>query len=186
MSARSWKRIVLAVGAAALAGGCGNPGTRRAYAPRLMPPGVAGTVGEYADLVGANPLPVRGYGVVVGLGKNGSSEVPTGLKDQLVQEMSKLGLGSPQAGTEGLSPSRMLEDKDTAVVVVGGWLPPGAPKGTRFDVMVQALPQTQTLSLVGGTLLGTDLKIALNTPTAVAGKLETWAIAHGEDLLAER
>jgi len=177
---RSTRTVVLCCAAALLAG-CGQTVRPRGFTPlRPMPPGIQGTVGHYADLVGSNAMLVRGYGVVVGLGRNGSAEVPSGLKKYLTQQMLKQDVGSHLAGTEGLRPSRMLEDKDTAVVIVAGWIPPAAPKGTRFDLRVEALPQTQTVSLAGGTLMSTELRLALNTPAGLAGEAKTWAVAQGD------
>ena len=99
-----------------------------------MPPYVAGTVAEYATLVGGGELPVRGYGVVVGLGKNGSAEVPRHLQESISQYLLKKKLGSWHAGTEGITPTRFLRDLDTAVVLVEGAIPPGAPIGERFEI----------------------------------------------------
>jgi len=160
--------------------GCSKPGDRRAYQGRPLPPGIAETVMAHADLVGANPLLVRGYGLVVGLGQNGSTEVPPALRKYLIQQMLKYNVGSRLAGTGSLKPGRMLDDKDTAVVVVAGYIPPGAPKGARFDIMVEALPQTQTVSLAGGTLMGTELHLAMDSPAALTGKAKSWAICQGD------
>jgi flagellar basal body P-ring protein FlgI len=140
-----------------------------------IPAGIAGTVSEYADMVGGEPLLVRGYGLVVGLGKNGSSEVPADVKAYLVRQMAKAGVGSAMAGTAGLTPEAMLADKDTAVVTVGGYLPPGAPAGTHFDLLVEALPNTQTASLDGGNLMTADLRIGLMT-----GAVDAKPLASGK------
>jgi len=52
----------------------------------------------------------------------------------------------------------MISRSDTAVVLVEGIMPAVASKNESFDVRVTALPGTQTTSLEGGWLLGTELK----------------------------
>lgn len=175
---RSAAIVMLGLLAAGLAG-CGQELAASASGqPRkiVIPPGVAGTVAEYVDLVGADEMVVKGYGTVVGLGTTGSDEVPQNIRQYLISEMHDQGLASWKYGTERLEPQDMLRDKDTAGVVVGGRLPAGAPAGTRFDLHVEALPGSQTTSLDGGVLLGTKLRLALTT---TAGEGKQWAIGQG-------
>ncbi len=152
-----------------LAQGCANglsaPDATKSI---IIPPGVANTVSAYADLVGGNEMMVKGYGIVVGLGENGSSEVPATLRKYVMQELLKRGVGSENAGAGALTPTRLLSDPDTALVVIGGRLPPAAPIGTRFDLHVEAPPQTQTSSLCGGYLMPAYLRFAL------AGRMRTF------------
>ncbi len=145
----------------------------------VIPAGVAGTVAEYVDLIGVDELLVKGYGIVVGLGLAGSDEVPQNIRSYLIDEMYSQGLGSYRYGTRNLEPREMLRDKDTAVVVVGGRIPPGAPAGTHFDLHVEALPGSQTTSLDGGVLLGTKLRLALTTAAGPASEVKTLALAQG-------
>jgi len=175
-------RATLLWGCAVLAlAGCQQGTGGRSFRPKKMviPAGIAGTVTEYADLVGADEMLVRGYGVVVGLGQAGSDEVRADVRNYLVQEMLKAGLGSYVRGTQRLTPRQMLRDKDTAVVVVAARIPPGAPVGTRFDVFVQALPKSQTLSLDGGVLMSTKLRLGLSTAVGTAGEIKDWALGRG-------
>jgi hypothetical protein len=136
-------------------------------------------VAGYADLVGGNALLVRGPGVVIGLGDNGSSEVPSHLRKYLFKQMSKHKVGSRTAGTGHVTPARVLADKDTAVVVISGFIPPAAPAGTRFDVRVEALPRTQTDSLVGGILMSTEMHTSMITSAGSASKSKTLAMSRG-------
>ena len=76
----------------------------------------------------------------------------------MIAEMARRGIGDPRSGWDHLSPERMLDSEDTAVVVVEGVIPPGAPKDTTFDVRVFALPGSTTTSLEGGRLYTTDLR----------------------------
>ena len=145
----------------------------------LLPAGIAQTVSAYANLVGGTALPVMGYGIVGGLGDTGSSEVPTNLRKILIQQMNKHMVGTHRYGGWKVSPERILEDKDTAVVFVSGRIPPAAPVGTRFDVTVEALPGTQTTSLEGGILMSTELYVSMTSSKGTPIKSKDWAIASG-------
>ena len=175
---------VVAVGlcAAMVMAGCeegpARPAVNRPTAV-VVPPGRAGTVAEYAHLVGPNAMMVRGYGLVVGLGRSGSSEVPPALRRYLTEQMLKHKLFSPTAGTAALTPARMLADLDTAVVVVKGRIPAAAPVGARFDLQVEALPGTQTVSLDGGVLMTTELHLALDDSIVSVQRAKSWAIGRG-------
>ena len=50
------------------------------------------------------------------------------------------------------------------MITAHGLIPPGALKGTRFDVLVSCPPQTQTTSLAGGRLWTTDLSVGGTDP----------------------
>ncbi len=125
------------------------------------PPFLRGTIGSLVRMRrdSAEPMLVSNYGLVVlpkGSG-TGSSQVPPFLRSWLINEMRKRGLGSARLNTQALSPERVLADRDTAVVTVHGFIPPGAVRGTRFDVLVRAVPQTETTSLTGGLLWTAEL-----------------------------
>lgn len=120
-------------------------------------PSVEGTVSEYAALVGGTSQFVRGYGLVIGLGENGSREVPPAIRRRLASQMNKYRVNPSASRGPVVSPDRMMDDLDTAVVVVSAVIPPGLPKGAPIDVTVEALPQTQTTDLDGGVLLTTEL-----------------------------
>jgi flagellar basal body P-ring protein FlgI len=123
-------------------------------------PHVANTVSQYAVLEGGEMVPVQGYGVVIGLGQNGAREVPAHLRDYLTNYLAKQGIGSATKGLGSLSPLRMLQDPDTAVVLMGGAIPFGSPSGKSFDVSVTAMPNTQVRSLQGGYLLPGELRLS--------------------------
>ena len=144
-----------------------------------MPPHIDGTVAEYAAFAGGGDLPVRGFGVVVGLGTNGSSEVSPRLMKYLKQYLARQRLGSSVYGTEPLTPTRFLQDPDTSAVEIYGSIPPGAPKGTTFDVFVRTLPQSQTTSLDGGILMSADLAVSRGPLTEPDAVLNVWARAGG-------
>ncbi len=140
---------------------------QKVLAPRKAPPPptyrgpsfLRGAIGSLATLRGYQSNLVSGYGLVVGLKDTGSPDCPPALREFMLTEIAKGGFGRPGGGAEGLTPTQVLASKTTAVVLVQGIIPPGATKGTRFDLIVKALPQTQTTSLVGGTLYTTNLRI---------------------------
>jgi hypothetical protein len=140
--------------------------------------GYRDTIGAYTYYEGLRPMRVRGYGLVVGLGLNGSRDCPRNIYDQLVQSLYKrYAFSTPTVGVESVTPERMIDDLDTAVVMVQGDIPPGASKGTRFDVAVMALPGTQTKSLEGGRLFGMDLEMfrTVSETSSIPGQRLAWA-----------
>lgn len=136
------------------------------------PTWLRGTVGSMAFLRPGSdrPLVVENYGIVVfppGTG-TGSSEVPQAIRQRLINDLRKKGIGSPQMRAKApdylkpffsLTPAQFLDSHDTAVVKVRGLIPPGATAGTRFDLVVQAHEQTQTTNLASGTLWTTELGV---------------------------
>ncbi|MEM6749316.1 MAG: flagellar basal body P-ring protein FlgI [Planctomycetota bacterium] len=134
-----------------------------------------GAVGSYASFGSTAPELVSGYGLVVGLNGTGSSEVPAFLRDWLINEMRRQGVGSARyLDTLRASPEQLLQSTDTAVVEVRGFRPAGAEDGRRFDLLVTAA-DTQTTSLEGGWLWTCDLAyeglenpVRFSTPLAKA------------------
>jgi len=116
------------------------------------------TVAERAYFDGLRRLRVRGYGLVVGLGRNGSTQCPKSVADQLKQEMYKTRKFAERRG-QHVTPERLLKDSDTAVVAVEGEIAAAATAGERFDLVVRAIPGTDTVSLEGGTLFECNLQI---------------------------
>jgi hypothetical protein len=130
----------------------------KAHKKIVISPEVADTVGEVASLISGGDAPITGTGIVVGLGTTGSSEVPPSAKRKLRAYLTnEIKLGRATYNLENVTPESFLNDHDTAAVSVDAVIPPGAPKGTRIDVAVAALPRTQTTSLAGGVLLPTRL-----------------------------
>ena len=133
-----------------------------------------GTVAEQGWIEGLRLMRVRGYGIVAGLGTRGSRECPRRIRDRLVQEMYKRqefsGSGLKPAR---LTPEQLIDDLDTAVVMIEGEIPAAALKGTRFEVTVSTVPGSQTTSLEGGRLYTANLHIYREVPTggAVEGKV---------------
>jgi flagellar basal body P-ring protein FlgI len=166
---------------ALLLAGCSLPkpvSLTPATKPQELPAHVAGTVAEHARLSGGSEVFVQGYGLIVGLGNNGSGEVPPYLRQYFSQYLAKRKLLPRSSETRELTLQKILSDPDTAVVEVRGTIPPGAAPGKRFDVFVSALPQTQTRSLDGGVLLPTELYFSVLGPTT-AKRSKALAEAEG-------
>jgi flagellar basal body P-ring protein FlgI len=144
----------------------------------VVPTHQVGTVAQYARLVGNRLMPVRGYGVVGGLGKNGSSQIPSHLRNYLIQYLRRRDIGSRKAGLEDIPPERVLRDMDTAIVEISGLIPSCAPKGRVFDVQVRAIG-SQVRSLDGGVLYEAELRLATGNVTAPDRGSKILATASG-------
>lgn len=135
-----------------LAGGCGERAGRGGR-DVASPAKLGATIGSLVRVSAPDPIPVEGYGIVVGLKGAGSAECPPQIRKYLGRYILKQ-----------LPPDRKLDvDKfiastDTAVVLVEGVIPAIASKNQYFDVRVTTLPSTQTTSLEGGQLFTTELK----------------------------
>ena len=164
-----------------MAMGCGEGGKRLSLSlkkssekPQVpVPPHIKGTVAEYAAIVGG-AVPVQAHGIVVGLGESGSADVPAQLRKSLTEYLIKAKLGSYRMGTAAMTPELVLQDKDTSVVRIDGVVPPGAPIGSRFDVVVTSSPQT--CSLDGGILMPRELSLAFG---GISVATKVWAEARG-------
>jgi flagellar basal body P-ring protein FlgI len=155
--------VIVLVAVCVLAGGCSDKSTdtdlRVGERTLIVPIHHVGTVSQYARLVGARLLPVRGYGVVGGLGKDGSSRIPPSLRNYLIQYLRRRDIGSKKAGMSELSPERILQDMDTAIVEISGSIPSCAPMGKMFDVQIRAIG-SEVRSLEGGVLYEAELRLA--------------------------
>jgi hypothetical protein len=142
---------------------------KKAPPPEPAPPPVeskardpltVGTIGSRTLLGGVERQQLHGFGVVVGLGENGSSDCPSAVRDYLVEFMSKeYSSRAPADYRKKFSPSKLLDSLDTAVVEITAYVPGGASQGSRLDLIVEALAGSSTRSLEGGLLLPCELRI---------------------------
>ena len=148
-----------------LATGCAQEVTPSNPAMPLLsfkgPSYLHGTVGSLTSIrrVDRQSLFVSGHGLVIRLEGTGSASVPQDLRQWYLRRLRKGGFDSRRLGTGHMNAASVLADPSTAVVQVEGLIPPGATKGTRFDVLVSALPATQTTSLEHGVLYSTELAV---------------------------
>ncbi len=124
-------------------------------------PALQDTIGSRTLRSGGEGIVVRGFGLVVGLGSNGSADCPAALRDYLIEYLTKefLEVGGANRGEPPISVGKLIDSLDSAVVEVTAVIPPGAAKGTTFDVRVQAVRGTQPRSLEGGMLVPCELRI---------------------------
>jgi flagellar P-ring protein precursor FlgI len=139
--ATSRRRIVirqaLVVSVLVLAVLGGNLGAQSSGAARLK---------DVATLQGYPPVPLLGYGLVVGLNKTGDRRQTIFTAQTLANMLEKLGVTVP---------GEAMKVENIAAVLVTGELPAFSRTGARLDVTVSSVGDAR--SLQGGTLLATGL-----------------------------
>ena len=148
---KKWLCVSVLSGLAAPMCGCGQKAARRD--DLSAPVRLAGTIGSMAELYEFGSIPVKGWGIVAGLAGTGSGECPPALRNVLVKYIQQ-----EVSDESKVDPDGFINSQDTAVVQIGGVIPPVASKGDRFDIEVVAFPGTQTTSLGGGRLYPAQLK----------------------------
>jgi flagellar P-ring protein precursor FlgI len=104
-------------------------------------------VKDVATLQGVQPVPLIGYGLVVGLNKTGDRRQTIFSAQTLANMLEKLGL---------VVPGSLIKIENVAAVLVTSELPPFARAGARLDVTVSSIGDAR--SLQGGTLVPTPLR----------------------------
>ncbi|HUG66355.1 MAG TPA: flagellar basal body P-ring protein FlgI [Pirellulaceae bacterium] len=106
-------------------------------------------VGDLAAPWGDRWMRIEGVALVTQLNGTGSNPPPSPLLEQLKKEMQ----------THEVRGSRdALASTDTAMVMVGGYIPPGAQKGDPFDLKVSVPPRSRTESLRAGWVMPVRLR----------------------------
>jgi flagellar basal body P-ring protein FlgI len=101
------------------------------------------TVGEVTQVGNATGVPVGGVGLVTGLEGTGG-EAPAGEYRTMLEKALR------QQGVKDVK--KVLADRDNAMVIVTGVIPPGARKGDPIDLEVRLPPRSKAASLRGGHL----------------------------------
>jgi hypothetical protein len=178
----------IAAGTVVAVSGCGSQAppkpTKVAYTDlglkKSLPPYLKDTILERTDLANTGPLAVSSYGLVMNLRYSGDTRAPTAVRDWMIKEMYRHGMGSLRIpGYRDMTPERVLADKRAAIVTVGAFIPPGARKGQRVDAYCVALPQSDTASLAGGTLYQCELRLMGANPLNPAGSVNKFVEARG-------
>ncbi|UCF17697.1 MAG: flagellar basal body P-ring protein FlgI, partial [Phycisphaerales bacterium] len=141
--------------AACLTCGCGQQRTGERQGDSAALKELGPTIESLARFIVPGPVRVEGYGLVSGLRGTGSAECPPRIRAYLSRYIRR----QLPAGAR-LDVDKYINRRDTAVVYVEGIIPPLLPKGEYIDVLVTALPGTQTTSLEDGWLFETELKLA--------------------------
>jgi flagellar P-ring protein precursor FlgI len=116
---------------------------------------------DIADFEGVRDNMLIGYGLVVGLKGTGDSlRNAVFTRQSLIGMLERLGINTRDGS---------LDAKNVAAVMVTGTLPPFARQGSRVDITVSALGDSD--SLLGGTLLVTPM---------LGADGEVYAVAQGQ------
>jgi hypothetical protein len=152
----------------------------KALPPKPVADWLKGSIYEQVELLGIEPLRVSNYGVVVNLRGTGDSTASNSVRDYVVREMTRRGVGNPNNDEfRRVSPTDLLNDPRVAIVRVDTLVPPGAYQGQRTDVVVTALEENNTTSLSGGTLWQTDLSPGGANPANPGELVTRQAVAWG-------
>jgi flagellar P-ring protein precursor FlgI len=103
-------------------------------------------VKDVVALRGVQPIPLIGYGLVVGLNKTGDRRQTVFSAQSLANMLERLGL---------VVPGETIKVENIAAVLVTTELPPFSTAGARLDVTVSSIGDAR--SLQGGTLIATPL-----------------------------
>lgn len=102
------------------------------------------TIGDVTSVANADPIPISGVGLVVGLeGTGGGMPPPSGYRSLLEHQLRKMGIDNIK---------EVLSDPNHALVLVSALVPPGARKNDQIDIEVSLPPNSKTTSLRGGVL----------------------------------
>jgi Flagellar P-ring protein len=151
------------------------------------------TIGDIIDIGEPSTVPIQvdGVGLVTGLA--GTGHCPSGYhRTMLEQYLLKHNItpgGELRHLGNDVKVRQMLDDPDNALVLVKGFIPPGAHKGDRFDVEIALPANSKTSSLAGGYLELSILRIYeaaahhSNRPEVAGKLLEGDIFAHAKGKL---
>lgn len=115
----------------------------------LKVPDMPDLVRQAAVPHGLTFVSVEGVAAINRLAGTGGSVPPSGLRNELIDEMKK---------HEVPDPSLFLELPETALVRVQAIIPPGVRRGDPIDLRIISPPQTSATDLHGGWLMDTRLR----------------------------
>lgn len=112
------------------------------------------TAGDVTDWGNTGPLQVHGVGLVTGLA--GTGHCPDGFYRNLMEQFLLKNMGERDGRQSNVpretSVRRILENPNNCLVIVSAFIPAGARKGDRFDVDITLPAGSKALSLAGGYL----------------------------------
>jgi flagellar P-ring protein precursor FlgI len=114
-------------------------------------------LGDVARFQGAAPIPLVGYGLVVGLNKTGDRRQTIFSAQTLANMLERFGIAVP---------ADEIKIENVAAVLVTAELPPFVRQGARLDVTASSIGDAR--SLQGGTLVPTPLRGPDGTVHALA------------------
>lgn len=101
------------------------------------------TIGDVSAVANADPIPVSGIGLVIGLDGTGGG-APPAYRQQLEDQLRKRRVENVK---------EILASPDTSLVFVQAMIPAGAHKGDPLDIEVTLPRESKTTSLRGGQLV---------------------------------
>lgn len=125
--------------------GCANP-LFRGQSPEVPVEEVKERklIGDFTRPWGLNWLKVESIGLVTGLDNTGSDPPPGEQRQLLINEMQSHSVNNPD---------KILASTKCSLVIVRGYLPPGAKRKDVIDLEVQIPKNSETTSLHGGFLM---------------------------------
>src|SRR5262249_11089308 len=101
------------------------------------------TISDVTSAALADPIPVSGVGIVVGLNGTGGPAPPGVFRNMMEKELKVRKIDNIK---------EMLDSPNHALVLVWAVTPPGSRKNDPIDVHVELPPQSRATSLRGGFL----------------------------------
>ena len=189
-AARAFACLSLCLAAAVACTGCSQGKKKPQIAARYqdvgpkkqLPPYLKGSVFELTELANHVAYPVSAYGLVGSLRGTGDTDAPPAVRQWMIKEMVRRGVGDSTQGFGHLQAGPMLASPDFAIVRVDALLPPGCRKGDQIDAWVTAMPN-ETTSLAHGVLWGAELKEEGANPYNPSATLDVWAKVAGPILV---
>ncbi|MCA9140388.1 MAG: flagellar basal body P-ring protein FlgI, partial [Planctomycetales bacterium] len=105
---------------------------------------------EAAAPRGLNPIQITGVGLLNSLSGTGGPADPSPYRDQLIEEMRR---------NDVKSPNEILEDDTNAIVRIHGTVPAGAKRGDLIDLNIDSPAGSNASDLHGGWLLDARLRL---------------------------
>ena len=106
-------------------------------------------IGELTGHWGMTPLAVNGVALVTQLNGTGCNPMPSGQRDEVLADMRSRQIDDAK---------EILSGKDTAIIAVRGFIPPGAKAGDIFDLQLQRVHNSQATSFEDGFVMDTRLR----------------------------
>ncbi len=108
-------------------------------------------ISETCGLWGMDYVKIEGIGLAMNLDGTGSPAKPGSFRDHLIDEL--------KTHKDRISdPHNLAKSKNTEMVIVKGYVPPGARKGDLFDVEIKIVPNMEGTSLDDGQIFRTRLR----------------------------
>jgi hypothetical protein len=118
-------------------------------------------VSNVADFGNAGPLQVHGVGLVTGLA--GTGHCPEGYYRTLMEQflLKTIGPGDGHLSNvpKEVNVRKILDNPNNCLVIVSAYLPAGARKGDRFDADITLPAGSKAISLAGGYLQHSMLRV---------------------------